>query len=119
MRTDIRSGELAALRQLRNFQHLASRQGRREGVARVADELEHNAAELQHSDNPADMFASLRFDAWRADQVAVGRWLAGHPELFASVSDAYYALELIATGQPPPPADRLYSASQTLRATIR
>lgn len=101
------------------MQHLASRQGRRGAIARVADELEHNAVELQHSDSPLVLFASLRFDAWRADHVAVGRWLSEYPELFASISDMYYALELIATGQPPPPAGRLYSASQTLRATIR
>lgn len=87
---------------------------RRAAVARVAHELEDNAASLQGSGSSE----LLQLTAWRRDQRALARWLSDYPELLAQIEDTYYALERTAQGGPQPTPERLHSAAAMLRATL-
>lgn len=87
---------------------------RRAAVARVAAELEENAASLQAT-GPSEL---LRSTAWREEHRTLARWLSDCPELLAQVEDTYYAIERTAQGGRQPTPERLYSAAAMLRATL-
>lgn len=85
----------------------------------MAEELEHNAEQLEHAGDLAARSQAIRTTAWQANRETVRRWLRPAPPLLAFVTDAYYALERMRDeGDKPPAPERLRSAASRLRATL-